>query len=132
MQKLYEKALEAYNNSYSPYSNFKVGAALLCKDGNIIIGTNVENASFGLSNCAERTAMFNAIASGYKPHDFDCLMVIGNTENPISPCGACREVMKEILGLDCKVILTNLKDERKEMKVSDLLPYSFFLEDNNE
>lgn len=125
MEKLYNEALAAYNNSYSPYSNFKVGAAILTKSGQIFTGTNIENASFGLTICAERNAMFQAYAKGFRKGDFLSILVIGDTDEPISPCGACRQVMLELLGGDCKVILTNLKKDIKETTVKELLPYSF-------
>lgn len=128
MEKLYEMAKEAYEKSYSPYSLFKVGAAILTKNGEVITGTNVENGSYGLSICAERNAMFSAYTKGYRKGDFEMILVIGNTNDPISPCGACREVMNELLGPKCKVVLTNLKKDVKEMTVEELLPYSFNLE----
>ena len=79
MEELYEKAYEGYLNSYSPYSKFKVGAAILLKNGQYIIGTNVENASYGLSNCAERSALFQAYSLGYRKFDILKIMIIGNT-----------------------------------------------------
>lgn len=123
--KLYNEALKAYENSYSPYSNFKVGASLLTKDGNVFIGTNVENISFGLTNCAERSSLFNAYSNGYRKDDIEVLLIVGNTSKPISPCGACRQVINELMNKDSLVILTNLNKEMIECKVSDLLPYSF-------
>ena len=96
-------AQEAAENAYVPYSRFRVGAALLTKDGQIFQGCNIENASFGLTNCAERTAIFKAVSEGYR--DFECLAVYGDTKDPISPCGACRQVMVEFLKSDSKVIL---------------------------
>jgi cytidine deaminase len=125
MDKLFNAALEAFNNSYSPYSHFKVGASILLKNGEIINGCNVENAAYGVSNCAERTAIFTCYAKGYRKDDIDKIMVIGDTEDPISPCGACRQVLSELMDNDCEVILTNLKKDYKIMKVKDLLPYSF-------
>jgi|SRR5690554_3596869 len=129
MEKLYEKALEAYNNSYSPYSKFKVGASILLKDGNIINGCNVENASYGLSNCAERTTLFTAYTKGYRKEDIEKMLVIGDSDRPVSPCGACRQVLVELMNLDCQVILTNLNKEYKTLTVDELLPYSFNNED---
>lgn len=123
--KLYNEALKAYENSYSPYSNFKVGASLLTKDGNIFIGTNVENRSFGLTNCAERSSLFNAYSNGYRKDDIEVLLIVGNTDKPISPCGACRQVINELMNKDSLVVLTNLNKKMIECKVSDLLPYSF-------
>ena len=123
--KLYNEALKAYESSYSPYSNFKVGASLLTKDGNIFIGTNVENRSFGLTNCAERSSLFNAYSNGYRKDDIEVLLIVGNTDKPISPCGACRQVIDELMNKDSLVVLTNLNKKMIECKVSDLLPYSF-------
>lgn len=120
-EELYIKAKEVMNNSYSPYSKFKVGAALLTKSGKIYTGTNVENSSYGLSMCAERIAIFKAVSEGET--DFETLVVIGDTEKPISPCGACRQVISEF-GVD-EIVLTNLKKDIKMMTVEELLPYGF-------
>lgn len=125
MKKLLEAATNARENAYVPYSHFKVGAALLLNDGSIITGCNVENASYGLCNCAERTALFTAYASGVKKNDIVAMSICGDTNGPISPCGACRQVMSELLDPKTKVYLTNLKGDVKEITVSDLLPYSF-------
>lgn len=122
---LFEKALTGFNNAYAPYSKFKVGASLLTKSGLIYYGCNVENASFGLTNCAERTALFKAISEGVKKDDVVSFLVIGDTERPISPCGACRQVMSELLNKDTKVYLTNLKKDVKVVTVEDLIPYVF-------
>lgn len=127
--KMIDEAIEGRKNSYSPYSKFKVGAAILLKDGNIIRGCNIENASYGLANCAERTAMFKMISEGYKKDDVILMAVVGQTNGPISPCGACRQVMCELLGLDTLVILANLNYEYKEYLVKDLMPYAFTEED---
>ena len=91
------KAKEAREASYSPYSKFKVGAAILMKDGTYILGCNVENSSYGLSICAERNALFQMVARGYKKTDAVAMCIIGQTDTPISPCGACRQVMEELL-----------------------------------
>lgn len=125
MEKLFQEALKAYKKSYSPYSNFGVGAALLLKDGAIIQGTNIENSSYGLSNCAERSALFSAYSQGYRKEDIEKILIIGNTARPISPCGACRQVMSELMNLESEVVLTNLNKETKVLKVKDLLPYHF-------
>ncbi|HHX00867.1 MAG TPA: cytidine deaminase [Acholeplasmataceae bacterium] len=122
---MYKEVLQAYNNAYAPYSKFHVGAVILLKNGKYITGSNVENASYGLSNCAERSALFNAYSQGYRKADIEKIMVIGNTDTPISPCGACRQVMSELMDKDATVILTNLNKDIKEYKVKDLLPYSF-------
>lgn len=123
--KLYEASLNAYENAYTPYSKFNVGAAVLLKNGEIITGSNIENASYGLTNCAERSALFAVYSKGYRKHDIEKIMVIGNTKNPISPCGACRQVMSELINHDCEVILTNLDKTTKTFLVADLLPYGF-------
>ena len=123
--KVIEAATLARENSYAPYSKFRVGAALLLKNGEIIRGCNIENASYGLCNCAERTALFTAYAKGYRKDDIVAMGISGDTEGPISPCGACRQVMSELLNKDTPVYLTNLKGDVKEFKVAELLPYSF-------
>jgi cytidine deaminase len=122
---MYKHVLDAYQNAYTPYSKFNVGATIKLKNGKYISGSNVENASYGLSNCAERSALFNAYSLGYRKSDIDSIMIIGDTKNPISPCGACRQVMSELMDLDCKVVLTNLKRDVKEVTVKELLPYNF-------
>lgn len=122
-----KKSKEAMELSYSPYSNFKVGAALELTNGEFFLGANIENASYGLCNCAERTALFSAMAHGYKTKDFKALYVCAKTNRPISPCGACRQVMSELLDKDTKVYLTNLEGEVLETSVKELLPYSFDL-----
>lgn len=122
---LIEEARAARELAYTPYSNFKVGAALACKDGRVFRGCNVENASYGLCNCAERTAFFSAIASGYQPGDFAALAVIGETDGPIAPCGACRQVTLELGGNDLPVILTNLKGDRLDTTAAGQLPNAF-------
>jgi cytidine deaminase len=109
--------------AYVPYSKFRVGAAVLTKDGEIIRGCNVENASYGLTNCAERTALFKAISEGYR--EFAGIAVIADTEGPVSPCGACRQVMVELCPPDMKVFLSNLKGAIQETTVADLLPGAF-------
>ena len=122
---LIEEARAARELAYTPYSNFKVGAALACKDGRVFRGCNVENASYGLCNCAERTAFFSAIASGYQPGDFTALAVIGETDGPIAPCGACRQVMLELGGNALAVVLANLKGARLETSAAAQLPNAF-------
>lgn len=124
-EELISKAKEGRLNAYVPYSKFLVGASCLMKDGNIITGCNVENASYGLSMCAERTTLFKMITLGYTKDDCVAFAVVGDTEGPISPCGACRQVMDELLNEDCVVYLSNLKGDIKEYTVKELLPYSF-------
>ena len=121
--KVIEAARLAAENDYVPYSKFRVGAALITKNGEIFQGCNIENASFGLTNCAERTAIFKAVSEGYC--DFEYLAVYGDTKEPISPCGACRQVMVEFFESDSKVILIAKDKSTVEMTVGELLPYSF-------
>ncbi|QBI03441.1 cytidine deaminase [Pseudoduganella albidiflava] len=122
---LIEEAKAARLKAYTPYSNFKVGAALLARDGKVFHGCNVENASYGLCNCAERTAFFSALAHGYQPGDFDRLVVVGETEGPIAPCGACRQVILELGGNELPVVLTNLKGDVLETTAAEQLPNAF-------
>jgi cytidine deaminase len=123
--KLIDEARAARELAYTPYSKFKVGAALECKDGRVFRGCNVENASYGLCNCAERTAFFSAIAAGYQPGDFAALAVIGQTDGPIAPCGACRQVILELGGNALPVVLTNLQGEVFETTAAEQLPKAF-------
>ena len=122
---LIEKAIEGRKNAYVPYSNFMVGAAVLLKDGTIITGCNVENASYGLSMCAERNTLFKMVSMGYRKEETVAMAVVGDTEDPISPCGACRQVMVELLNPNTKIYLANLQGKVKEMTLEELLPYSF-------
>ena len=124
---LIEQAKAARERAYAPYSRFKVGAALQARDGTVFHGCNVENASYGLCNCAERTALFAAIAAGYRPGDFARLAVVGDTDGPIAPCGACRQVIIEIGKPDIEVILTNLKGAVEITTARALLPGAFTL-----
>ena len=132
MEKLYQAALQAYNNAYVPYSKFRVGAAILLKNGEIINGCNVENSSYGLCNCAERTTLFTAYAKGYRKDDIVKMIVLANTDRPCSPCGACRQVISELVDSEVDVVLTNLNKDVKVLKVKDLLPYAFTEGDLNE
>jgi cytidine deaminase len=120
-------ARNARERAYAPYSNFLVGAALLTRDGRRFSGCNVENASYGLCNCAERTALFNAVAAGCRPGDFAALAVIADTDNPVSPCGACRQVMSELCDDAMPVLLANLHGDTQQTSVAALLPGSFKL-----
>ncbi|OJF90952.1 cytidine deaminase [Alkalibacterium sp. 20] len=126
-KELVSKANAMMSKAYVPYSDFPVGAALHTKDGKTYTGCNIENASYGLSNCAERTAIFKAVSEGDK--EFDYLVVTGGTDEPISPCGACRQVMVEFCEPDMKVLLTNKKGKIKETTVAELLPGAFQAED---
>ncbi|MCJ8011414.1 cytidine deaminase [Paenibacillus sp. KQZ6P-2] len=122
---LLQEAIKARTNAYTPYSHFGVGAALLDKDGHVHHGCNVENAAYGPTNCAERTALFRAIADGHKAGSFKAMAVVGDTDGPISPCGVCRQVIVELCDPDMKIIMGNLKGDMKETTVRDLLPGAF-------
>ena len=126
---LVEKAREARKLSYSPYSNFAVGAAVLCKDGSVFVGANVENSSYPLCICAERNALYNAMMNGYKKSDFIVLAIVADTDEPCSPCGACRQVISELFPRDGKLYLSNLKGASKETNIDELLPFAFSGED---
>ena len=120
-------AREARDHAYAPYSRFKVGAALLTRDGRPFRGCNVENAAYGLCNCAERSALFNAVAAGCQPGDFAALAVVADTADPVSPCGACRQVMAELCDARMPVLLANLRGDMSETTVDALLPGAFTL-----
>lgn len=125
-EKLCELAKEAMAHSYSPYSGFKVGAALLCGDGTVYQGCNIENAAFGPTNCAERTAIFKAVYDGRR--DFVAIAVCGGKDGVITgqfpPCGVCRQVMREFCGDDFKILMVN-PEGFEEVTLSQLLPHSF-------
>lgn len=128
-QELIHHAKEAMKRAYTPYSNFQVGAALLDANGHVHYGCNVENAAYGPTNCAERTALFRAIADGHKAGSFQAIAVMGDTEGPISPCGVCRQVLVELCEPDMPVYLGNLKGDFAETTVSALLPGAFTTKD---
>ena len=123
------EAIEARDLSYSPYSKFAVGAALLTKDGEIYRGANIENASFSLTMCAERNAIFNAYCHGVTQDDIEALAIVADTELPVSPCGSCRQVLSELFPHDKKIYLANLRGDIKETTIDELLPYSFDSDD---
>ncbi|WP_280150567.1 cytidine deaminase [Piscinibacter sp. XHJ-5] len=118
-------AAQAREAAYAPYSGFRVGAAVRARDGRLFTGCNVENASYGLCNCAERTALFSAIAAGVPAGALDRIAVIGDTAQPISPCGACRQVMLELGGEALAVVLANLHGARQVTTAGALLPGAF-------
>ncbi|MDQ0205544.1 cytidine deaminase [Alkalicoccobacillus murimartini] len=131
MQKqLMDEATKAREQAYVPYSKFQVGAALLMKDGSIFHGANIENASFGLTNCAERTALYKAYSEGNR--EVQAISVIADTEQPVSPCGACRQVMMELCGPDVTVYLGSINGKMVKTTVGELLPGAFKAGDMNE
>ena len=127
---LIDEAKKAREMAYVPYSKFKVGAALLTKDGKVYRGCNIENAAYSMCNCAERTALFKAYSEGDK--EYAALAVVADTDRPVSPCGACRQVISELCPKEMKVILTNLKNDVQELTVEELLPGAFSSEDLHE
>ena len=125
-------AIEAREHSYSPYSGFAVGAALLTKDGKVYQGCNIENSAFGPTNCAERTAFFTAVYQGER--EFEAIAVVGGKAGqPISelcaPCGVCRQVMREFCEDDFKIYLSKGDGTAVEVKLTDLLPFGFTKDD---
>ena len=122
---LFDKLKEARKLSYSPYSHFSVGAVVLTKNGEFILGANIENAAYSLCLCAERNAIFQAYLKGYKKQDIELIGVFADSDDFVSPCGSCRQVMAELLSLDTKVYLYNSKGEFKALTVVQLIPFSF-------
>jgi len=129
IERLTEEASKARARAYVPYSGFAVGAVAVDADGSLHHGCNVENAAYGPTNCAERTALFRAIADGRKAGEFKAVAVIGDTDRPITPCGVCRQVMAELCGPDMPVILSNVRGETRVTTVSELLPGAFTAKD---
>jgi cytidine deaminase len=119
---LVRAALKARENAYAPYSNYKVGAALLAAAGKVFTGCNVENATYGLTVCAERVALWKAISEGER--EFSAVAVVTESEPPASPCGACRQLLWEFCG-DIEVILANTRGQREVRRVASLLPDPF-------
>lgn len=128
-ERLIEEAKKARENAYTPYSKFKVGCAILLKDGKLVYGANVENASYPVTNCAERSALFAAYSQGYREDDIVKMAVVGDTEDFIAPCGACRQVISELVSNETEIILANLKGAVKVVNKHDLLPFSFTKKD---
>ena len=120
---LIDLAVKTSENAYVPYSHFPIGAVLVTDEGKIYTGVNIENASFGLTNCGERTAIFRAVSEGER--SFKELIIYGQTEKPVSPCGACRQVMAEFFEPDLPVTLVAKDKSTVVMTVKELLPYSF-------
>ena len=128
-EELVNKAIKARRLSYSPYSHFAVGAVVLTKDGQIFEGANVENSSYPLCMCAERNALYNAYMHGYKKEDLAALALAADTDGPCSPCGACRQVISELLPSDAPIYMANIKGAIQETNIKELLPYAFSEDD---
>lgn len=126
-KQLIDEAIAASKQAHVPYSHFHVGAALLTTDGKIYRGCNIENASYGLTNCAERTTIFKAVSEGDK--QFSAIAVVGDTDGPISPCGACRQVLAEFCDDHTQIILANLKGDFVITNINEILPGYFSSKD---
>ena len=130
-EKLIDLAKEAMKRAYAPYSGYLVGAALLCADGTVYQGCNIENAAYGPTNCAERTAIFKAVYDGHR--DFTAIAVCGGKNGEITgafpPCGVCRQVLREFCSDDFVIYMVG-KDTYKTVTLADLLPYSFQAEEH--
>ena len=122
-EKLIIKAQEAMEKAYAPYSGFKVGAALLCKDGSVYTGCNVENSSYGAANCAERTAIFKAVSEGHK--EFAKIAIVSGTQEYTYPCGICRQVMSEFFTEDTIIIINDKNLGKKKIAFKDIMPHPF-------
>lgn len=120
-EQLVREALEAMHFAYVPYSGFTVGAALLTKSGKVYRGCNIENAAYGPSNCAERTAIFKAVSEGHR--DFAAIAIIADTPGPCSPCGMCRQAISEFK--IPKIIMANLKGDVQVATLAEILPFAF-------
>lgn len=127
-QDILEKAFEAMDNAYVPYSNYRVGACVKCKDGTYFIGANIENAAYSPTMCGERNAIFAAYSNGYRKDDIESIAIVTSGKRIGTPCGVCRQVLVELINQDTPIVLSN-KAETMITNISDLLPYSFNEED---
>lgn len=123
-QKLVDEAFIASQNAYVPYSHYKVGASILLKDGKILHGTNIENAAYGSTMCAERNAIYQAYCLGYRKEDIEALAIVSENTPLVSPCGACRQVLAELLDAKTPIIL-GCKDYYEVTNMQELLPRAF-------
>jgi cytidine deaminase len=123
INELVKKAFEAKSKALPKYSNFYVGAALLSENDKVYLGGNIENSSYGLTICAERTAAFQAVLEGERK--FKAIAIVGDIDQFLPPCGACRQVLADLCGKELDIIMANRKGETKILKLSELLPYSF-------
>ena len=129
LDELKKEALKAMNNAYAPYSNCHVGAAVLLKDGKMIGGSNIENASYPLGNCAERSCLFATYSQGYRKEDIEEMVLVSDFVGDTRPCGACRQVMSELLDKDCPIHMMNIDGSYTTLTIKELLPYSFSKDD---
>lgn len=124
-----DKAFEVMENAYAPYSKYHVGACVKTKDGKYHVGANIENASYGLTNCAERSALFHVYSLGYRQEDIESMSIVTRGNTLGTPCGACRQVMVELLKKDVPVVIANTNSQAMVTTISELLPYSFTSDD---
>lgn len=127
-EELIAEAFKAIKNSYAPYSKYHVGAAILTTDGKVFWGANIENASFGATNCAERSAVFAAYSNGYNKDTIQALAIVSDGDRVCAPCGICRQVLSELIKGDMPIYLSNGKQE-VDMTMNRLLPMQFGVED---
>lgn len=127
-EELINEAFKAMKNAYAPYSKYHVGACVLCKDGKTFYGANIENASYGATNCGERSAVFAAYSCGYRKEDIEAIAIVTDGERLGTPCGICRQVLSELLNQDTPILLSNRKETRIT-NINELLPDQFGVED---
>lgn len=127
-EELINEAFKGLENAYAPYSNYRVGACVLCKDGKTFLGANIENASYGGTNCGERSAIFAAYSNGYRKEDIEAIAIVTEAKRIGTPCGICRQVLSELLEPNTPIILSNRKETRVT-NIFKLLPDSFGVED---
>ena len=127
IKELIIEAIKAKENAYAPYSNFKVGSAILTADGSVYSGCNIENASLGATNCAERTAIFKAVSEGHK--EIKSIAVVGDINNYTFPCGICRQVINEFAAVDIKIIVAKDENEYLVKTMEEILPGAFSKKD---
>jgi cytidine deaminase len=124
-EELIQHAFEAMKNSYAPYSHYHVGACILCSDGKWFYGANIENASYGATNCGERSAVFSAYSNGYRAKDIVKLAIVCDGHTLSAPCGICRQVLSELLTPDTPILLGNVEGLRQTTSMRELLPMAF-------
>ncbi len=129
-EEIVELAFKAMENAYAPYSKYYVGSCVVTKDGNYFLGANIENASFGLTNCGERSAIFATYSNGYRKDDIEAIAIVTSGDILGYPCGACRQVLSELLNWDTPIYLSNRKFE-ETTNVKEILPFIFTSEDLN-
>lgn len=130
-QKIFKLCLKARNNAYAPYSNFKVGAACILEGNKAFIGANIENAAYGSTMCAERSCIYSVYSNGYKKNDIRGFGLITDTEKPSMPCGACRQVLNELLDRHTPIYIFNVSGDCIETNMAELLPFAFTEDDLN-